>query len=154
MVTLSKSAGGLLGQKRERKLAYPIIEIDGVGEVFGRKLNEVGVRSTDHLLEGCRTPRGRKQMAAKTGIAEELLLKWTNHADLFRIKGVAKQYAELLDAAGVDSVKELKTRRADALSQALRHKNEEKHLCKVSPSVAVVKKWIDQAKTLQAKITY
>ncbi len=93
-------------------------------------------------------------MAGKTGIAEPLLLKWTNHADLFRIKGVARQYAELLEAAGVDSVKELKTRRADALSQALRQLNEEKKLCKVSPSIAVVRKWIDQAKTLQAKITY
>jgi len=135
-------------------LAYPIIEIEGIGPVWGKKLQEAGIRTTDDLLEECRTPRGRKQMSAKTSIPEETLLKWTNHADLFRIKGVAKQYAELLEAAGVDTVKELKQRRADALSQALKATNEERHLCKVTPSVAVVRKWIDQAKTLPAKITY
>jgi predicted flap endonuclease-1-like 5' DNA nuclease len=152
MVTLSKSAGGR--GRSGNTLGYPIIEIDGIGEQQARRLIDLGIRSTDQLLEACRTPRGRRTYAAKSEITETLLLKWTNHADLFRIKGIARQFAELLEVAGVNSMKDLKARKADALSQAMREANQAKKLCKVSPSVAVVRKWIDQAKNLPPKVTY
>jgi hypothetical protein len=152
MVTLSKSAGGR--GRSGKTLGYPIIEIDGIGEQQAKRLIDLGIRSTDQLLEACRTPRGRRTFAAKAEITESLLLKWTNHADLFRIKGVARRFVELLEVAGVDSVKELKTRKADALSQAMREVNQARKLCKISPSVVVVRKWIDQAKTLPGKVTY
>jgi predicted flap endonuclease-1-like 5' DNA nuclease len=117
------------------------------------KLMQLGLRSTDQLLEACKTPRGRKQTSAKTALVEDDLLRWAHLCDLARIRGVAKQYLELLSASGVHSMKELRGEKADHLSQLLRKSNEEKQLCKVSPSVAVVRKWIDQAKTLGAKVT-
>lgn len=135
-------------------MAHPVVEIEGIGPQFGRKLNEAGIRSTDQLLDACKTPRARKTLAEKTEISEALILKWANHADLFRIKGVARQFAELLEAAGVDTVKELKTRRAEALSEKMREVNAARHLAKVTPSIPVVKKWIDQAKTLSPKLSY
>lgn len=86
-------------------MAYKIIEIEGIGESYARKLEEAGVKTTDDLLAMCATPRGRAKLADETGISSKLILKWTNHADLFRIKGVAGQFAELLEAAGVDTVR-------------------------------------------------
>ena len=135
-------------------MAHSVVEIEGIGPQYGKKLNEAGIRSTEELLEACRTPKGRKTLAGKTAISEDLILKWANHADLFRIKGVARQFAELLEAAGVDTVKELKSRRAEALSEKMREVNAARKLSKVAPSIPVVKKWIDQAKTLQPKLTY
>lgn len=135
-------------------MAHSVVEIEGIGPQFGKKLNEAGIRSTDQLLEACKTPKARKALAGKTEISETLILKWANHADLFRIKGIARQFAELLEAAGVDTVKELKTRRAEALSEKMREVNQVRKLCKVVPSIPVVKKWIDQAKTLTPKLTY
>ncbi|BDC51288.1 hypothetical protein F183_A36040 [Bryobacterales bacterium F-183] len=153
MVTLSKSAG-VPGKKGDRTLAHSVVEIEGIGPQYGKKLHEAGIRSTEQLLEACKTPKARKALATKTEISEQLILRWANHADLFRIKGVARQFAELLEAAGVDTVKELKSRRAEALSAKMREVNETRKLSKVAPSIPVVKKWIDQAKTLQSKLSY
>lgn len=135
-------------------MPYPIVEIEGIGDSYANKLKNAGVRSTDSLLKQANTPKARKNLAAKSGISEDLLLKWANCADLMRIRGVARQYSELLEAAGVDTVKELKQRRADNLTQMMREINDAKHLCKVTPSVAVVRKWIDQAKSMPRMISY
>jgi predicted flap endonuclease-1-like 5' DNA nuclease len=135
-------------------LPYPIGDIEGIGAAHAQTLMQAGIRSTDQLVDACRTPRGRKAIAAKTGLSEEELFRWTNLADVSRIRGVAKQYLELLNSVGVRSMRDLKVSKADALSQSLKQSNEEKHLCKVSPSIAVVRKWIDQAKTLGSKVTH
>ena len=91
-------------------MSYPITDIDGIDGDVVVALKSVGIRSTDRLLEAARTVKGRKVLAEKTGFEEKKLLYWANVADRMRIKGVRKEYAELLQAAGVDTVKELKYR--------------------------------------------
>ena len=93
-------------------------------------------------------------MADRTGISEALILRWTNHADLMRIKGVGKQFAELLEAAGVDTVKELKHRNAVNLAAKLSEVNAAKKLTGAVPGEAAVSEWIEQAKSLPATITH
>ena len=134
-------------------LSYHVSDLDGIGAGHAEILLHAGIRSTDHLIDACRTPRGRKTTASKTGISEEDLLRWTNLAELARIRGIAMQYVVLLSAAGVASVRDLKSCKAGILSQRFRHLNEERHLSKVSPSIAVVRKWIDQAKVLGSKVS-
>ncbi len=135
-------------------MAYKIDQIEGIGEVFAAKLQEAGIKTTDDLLEKCASKKGRAAVAEETGISEKLILKWTNHADLFRIKGIAGQFAELLEAAGVDTVKEFRHRVAANLQPKLVEVNEEKHLCGRVPAVAELEKMIEEAKTLDPKVTY
>lgn len=135
-------------------MTYKIIEIEGIGTAYARQLEEAGVRTTEDLLKECATPRGRAALAEKTGISPKLILKWTNHADLFRIKGVAGQFAELLEASGVDTVKEFAHRVAANLQPKLARVNEEKNLCNRVPSLSEVERMIAQAKELPPVITY
>jgi predicted flap endonuclease-1-like 5' DNA nuclease len=106
------------------------------------------------LLAKCAAPKGRKELAEATGISEKLILKWTNHADPFRINGVGPQFAELLEAAGVDTVKEFRHRVAENLQPKLAEVNEQKNICNRVPAVSEVQKMIDQAKELEPKMTY
>lgn len=135
-------------------MAYKIEEIEGIGEAYAAKLKEAGVATTEALLEKAATKKGREQLAEETGISEKLILKWANHADLFRIKGVAGQFAELLEAGGVDTVKEFRHRVAANLQPKLVEINEQKNLCNRVPSVTELEKMIEQAKGLEPKITY
>ena len=135
-------------------MAYKIIEIEGIGEMYARKLEEAGIKTTDDLLTRCATPRGRAALAEETGISQKLILTWTNHADLFRIKGVAGQFAELLEAAGVDTVKEFAHRVPANLQPKLVEVNDKKNLCNRVPSLAEVEKMVAQAKELPPVITY
>ena len=135
-------------------MAYKIIEVEGIGEVYAAKLAEVGIKTTDDLLEKCANAKGRKAVEEATGISHKLVLKWTNHADLFRIKGIASQFAELLEAAGVDTVKEFRHRVPANLQPKLVAVNEEKNLCNRVPSVTELEKMIAQAKELEPLITY
>ncbi|MGH0032175.1 MAG: DUF4332 domain-containing protein [Myxococcota bacterium] len=131
-----------------------IEEVEGIGPAYGQKLREAGIDDTDKLLELCCTKQGRKQTAEKTGISESLVLKWANHADLFRIKGVGPEYAELLEAAGVDTVKELRNRNAANLAAKCAEVNAEKKLTRTVPSENVVSGWVDQAKELPPTIEH
>lgn len=135
-------------------MAYKIVEIEGIGNVYAEKLEAAGIKTTEDLLENAATPKQRKELAEKTEISEKLILKWANHADLFRIKGVAGQFAELLEAAGVDTVKELRHRVAANLQPKMEEINEAKNLCNRVPSVSEVEKMIAQAKELEPKLTY
>lgn len=135
-------------------MSYKIIEIEGIGDVYAEKLTSAGVKTTEELLEKAATKKGREKLAEETGIPEKLILKWANHADLFRIKGVAGQFAELLEAAGVDTVKELRHRVAVNLHAKLVEVNEAKNLCNRVPSESEIEKMIDQAKELDPKMTY
>ncbi len=128
--------------------------IEGVGEAYRVKLNEVGIVSAEQYLEACKTKKDRKILAEKTGISEELILRWTNHADLFRIKGISGQYAELLEAAGVDTVRELAQRIPENLTAAMEKVNEERNLVRFVPFQKMVTKWVDQAKQLPPVVEY
>ena len=133
---------------------YKIIDIEGIGDVYAQKLIAAGINKVSELLEKCAAPKGRKALAEETGISEKLILKWTNHADLFRINGVGPQFAELLEAAGVDTVKECRHRVAENLQPKLVEVNEAKNICNRVPAVSEVQKMIDQAKELEPKMTY
>ena len=135
-------------------MAYTIIEIEGVGEAYAAKLEAAGIKTTDDLLARAASPKQRKELAEQTGISGKLILKWANHADLFRIKGVAGQFAELLEAAGVDTVKEFRHRVAANLQPKMVEINEQKNLCNRVPSVAEIQRMIDQAKELEPVLTY
>ena len=133
---------------------YKIIDIEGVGDVYAEKLQAAGIKKVSELLEKCAAPKGRKELAEATGISEKLILKWTNHADLFRINGVGPQFAELLEAAGVDTVKEFRHRVAENLQPKLMEVNDKKNICNRVPAVSEIQKMIDQAKELEPKMTY
>ena len=135
-------------------MAYKIIDIEGIGDVYAAKLNEVAVKTTDDLLEKCATRTGRKKMAEATGISEKLILRWTNHADLFRIHGVAGQFAELLEAAGVDTIKEFRHRVPANLQAKMEEVNAQKNLVNRVPSVKEIEKMIAQAKEMEPKVEY
>lgn len=133
---------------------YKIEEIEGIGATYGEKLSVDGITDTEALLAKCASPAGRKEVAEKCGISEKLVLKWCNHADLMRVNGIGPQNAELLECSGVDTVKELRTRVAANLAAKMTEVNNEKNLAKVHPTESVVQGWIDQAKELDAVLTY
>jgi hypothetical protein len=135
-------------------MSYPITDIDGIDGHVASTLKSVGIRSTGRLLEAARTVSGRKILAAKTGYGEKQLLCWANVADRMRIKGVRREYAELLQAAGVDTVKELKYRNPGNLARAMADANKKRKLVRLLPSEQVVVRWIENAKKLPLKITY
>ncbi len=135
-------------------MAKKIEDIEGIGPSYGAKLRAAGCRSVGQLLEmGC-TKGGRKKIAEKTGLSEGNILKWVNHADLFRVKGIASQYAELLECAGVDTVKELRNRNADNLAETMADINKSKRLVRNVPSAKVVSGWVAQAKVLQPMVKH
>jgi hypothetical protein len=135
-------------------MSYPITEIDGIDGEAAAILKAAGIRSTGRLLEAARTLRGRKTLALTTGFDEKQLLCWANVADRMRVKGIRKEYAELLQAAGVDTVKELKYRNPSNLAKAMREANKKHKMVSMLPSEKVVGHWIENAKKLPLKITY
>jgi len=135
-------------------MAYKIQEIEGIGPSYGAKLEAAGISTTEKLLEMCATPKGRSDLSAATGLSASMLLKWTNMADLMRISGVGEEYSELLEAAGVDTVKELRNRNAANLADKLAEINESKKLTRRVPNASQVEKWVEQAKSLPPIITY
>ena len=135
-------------------MSKSIETIEGIGPKTGASLRKAGVRTVEKLLEtGC-TKAGRKALAAETGIDEKQLLRYVNMADLFRIKGVAGQWAELLEAAGVDTVKELRNRNPENLAEKMREINKQKRLVKQVPNATQISSWVDQAKKLKPAISY
>lgn len=135
-------------------MAYKIIDIEGIGEVYGKKLVDAGINTVDALLERCAKPAGRKALAEETGISPKLILTWTNHADLMRINGVGPQFSELLEAAGVDTVKEFRHRVPANLQPKLEEINNEKNLVNRVPSLKEVENMIAQAKELPPLMEY
>ena len=136
------------------KMSYDMDYIEGVGPVYAEKLKAVGVDTPKALLERGATPRGRQEIAAATGISDKLILRWVNHVDLYRIKGIGSEYADLLEMAGVDTVVELATRNPANLYQRLVSVNMEKRLVRKVPFPSQVEGWIEQAKQLPRMVTY
>lgn len=135
-------------------MGYKIEEIEGIGPAYGAKLAAVDINHTDDFLKHCCDKKGRAAISEKTGISESQLLKWANMADLMRLKGVARQYSELLEAAGVDTVKELRTRNAANLTAKMKEVNEAKNIANATPSESTVTDWIEQAKITEPLITH
>lgn len=131
-----------------------IVDIEGIGPAYAEKLKEAGIKTVEGLLEAGKSKKGRQTLAETTGIDEKRILTWVNHADLFRIKGVASQFAELLEAAGVDTVKELRNRNAENLQAKMEEVNAEKKLTRVVPSLKQVTDFIEQAKGLEPMVTH
>jgi len=135
-------------------MSYPITDIEGIDGDNAATLKSVGIRSTIRLLEAARTVKGRKVLAEKTGFGEKQLLCWANVADRMRIRGISKEYAELLQAAGVATVKELRYRSPAKLAQAMADANKKRKMVRLLPSEKVVGRWIENAQKLPLKITY
>ena len=135
-------------------MSYPITDIDGIDGEVAMALKSAGIRSTERLLEAARTVKGRKALAEKTGFDEKQLLCWANVADRMRVRGISREYAELLQAAGVDTVKELKYRNPANLANAMAEANKKRKMVRLLPSEKVVGTWIENAKKLQLKISY
>ncbi len=135
-------------------MSYPIHEIQGIGLNYASKLLGIGIDTVAKLLEDGNTRTGRQRLAETTGIPESLLLKWINHADLMRINGVGDQFAELLEAAGVDTVKELRNRVPENLHAKVVELNTLKNLSGRAPSLAEIIGMISQAKDLEPVVTY
>jgi predicted flap endonuclease-1-like 5' DNA nuclease len=131
-----------------------LTKIEGVGEFYAQKLQEAGIATTQALLEKGASPQGRKEIAEKAGIPETFVLRWVNHVDLFRIKGVGEEYADLLEASGVDTVPELAQRNPENLYPRLVAVNREKKLVRQLPTQAQVGNWVEQAKRLPRVVTY
>ncbi|MBN2390642.1 MAG: DUF4332 domain-containing protein [Anaerolineae bacterium] len=128
--------------------------IEGIGGAYAEKLEQAGVASLEVLLEQGKTPKGRADLAEKTGISGKLILKWVNRADLFRVKGIGEEYGDLLEVAGVDTVPELAQRNAENLYNKMAEVNKERKLARRLPSQAQVADWIEQAKALPRVLTY
>jgi predicted flap endonuclease-1-like 5' DNA nuclease len=128
--------------------------VEGIGEVYAKKLNKAGVRSTEGLLKMGAKPAGRKEIAEKSGVSETLILEWVNHVDLFRIKGVFEEYADLLEETGVDTVKELAQRKPENLYKKLVEVNAAKNLVRQLPGQSQVTDWVAQAKKLPRAVFY
>jgi hypothetical protein len=135
-------------------MSYPITDIEGIEGEKAAILKSVRIRTTERLLEAARTVKGRKALAEKTGFGEKQLLCWANVADRMRIRGISKEYAELLQAAGVDTVKELRYRSPANLVRAMAEANKKHKMVRLLPSEKVVCRWIESAQKLPLKITY
>lgn len=131
-----------------------LTNIEDIGPAYEEKLKGAGIDSCEELLEKGATPKGRHEIISASGVSANLVLKFVNHADLCRIKGIGGEYAELLEAAGVDSVPELAQRNADNLAGKMGEVNESKKLVRALPSAKNVAEWVDQAKVLPRVVSH
>jgi predicted flap endonuclease-1-like 5' DNA nuclease len=131
-----------------------VVDIEGIGPVIAEKLKAAGVRSTTTLLKRGGNSQGRKELADAINIEASKILKWVNHADLFRVRGIGSEYSDLLEAAGVDTVPELRQRNPASLYATLVKTNEAKKLVRKLPAPEQVAEWIEQAKSLPRVIEY
>lgn len=131
-----------------------ITTIEGIGEVYALKLSEAGITTVEALLEKGASAAGRKEICTTCDVSDKLVLTWVNHADLMRIKGVGEEYADLLEATGVDTVPELAQRNADNLFAKMSEVNDNKSLVRKLPTASQVTQWVVQAKDLPRIINY
>ncbi len=135
-------------------MTYPISEIEGLPAFAASKLKAQGIRTTAALLDAASTVKGRKALAAKTGISEQQLLEWANVSDYMRIPGMGKAKVNLVRAAGVTTVRELAYRNPARLAQNMREVNEKRRLVRMLPSEKSVGDLIAKARKLPPKISY
>ena len=143
-----------LAAVQARLVRYDMEYVEGIGPVFAEKLKAVGIITALDLLQQGATRRGRTEIVEKTGISSKLILRWINHADLFRINGIGSEYADLLKSSGVDTVVELANRVPENLHLTMVEVNTAKRLVRQTPSLSMVQKWVEQAKQLPRVIRY
>lgn len=131
-----------------------ITKIEGIGPTYASNLTGRGIKTTEGLLKAAASRKGREELSEQTGISNHLILEWANRADLMRVKGVGEEYSDLLEAAGVDTVKELAYRNPDNLHKSLLITNNEKRLVRRPPSLSEVQSWVSQSKSLPPVIRY
>ncbi len=129
-------------------------KIEGIGKVHSKKLAQIGIKTTEALLKKGATPKGRKEIEGASGLGHKLILEWVNLADLFRVKGIAEKYSDLLEEAGVDTVVELAKRKVDNLYKKVLEVNEKKKLVRRPPSAGMIADWVKQAKKLPRVVKY
>jgi len=128
--------------------------IEGIGLKYATKLRKARIRTTEALLKRGGDRAGRKQLVEQTGFSSHQILEWVNRADLFRVKGIGEEYSDLLEASGVDTVKELRTRNAANLTEKMIQVNHDKRLVRRLPTESMVKRWIADAKKLTPAVKY
>jgi predicted flap endonuclease-1-like 5' DNA nuclease len=131
-----------------------IVDIEGIGEAQATKLKAAGINTVEALLEAGASPKGREALATKADISPAKILEWVNHADLYRLKGVGSEYADLLEAAGVDSPPELARRVPANLVATMTKLNAEKKIVRKLPTLAQVTDWVEQSKKLKAVVSH
>ena len=131
-----------------------LTKIEGIGEVYAQNLKDAGIATVEALLVAGASPKGRQEIEEKTGIGHAYILKWVNRADLFRVKGISEEYADLLEASGVDTVPELARRKGENLHAKLGEVNAAKKLVRKLPALSQVSDWIKQAGDLPRVVTY
>ncbi|NIA71390.1 DUF4332 domain-containing protein [Pelagibius litoralis] len=135
-------------------MSYRVQELEEIGPYYGRKLELCGIVTTTDLLKVCSRDQARNAMAAASGVSEPLLLKWTNLVDLMRIKGIGRRYSDLLGAAGIGSVKQLRRWNVENLAVAMRQTNARQRRSRTLPSSAQIRSWIERAKDLRPVIAH
>ena len=132
-----------------------IVEVEGIGREYAEKLAASGITTTDDLLARCGSSGGREAVSAATGISTHQLLKWTNHVDLMRLPGVGSEYADLLEAAGVDSPAELAQRNAANLAQTFQEVDAARpNWIRRIPSEETITGWIAAAAEVEKAVSH
>ena len=131
-----------------------IAAIEGIGHRNATKLRKARIRTTEALLKRGGTRKGRKEVAQATGLGEKQILGWVNRADLMRVKGIGEEYSDLLEHAGVDTVKELKNRKPANLHAKMVEINQSKRLVRRLPTESMVEGWVEHAKRLKALVSH
>lgn len=135
-------------------MTTPVKELKGATETILEVFKAKGIKDNDQLVAAAATPNQRKALASECGCTARDILELANRADLARIKGVSAIYSDLLERAGVDTVKELATRRPDNLQAKMAETNESLKLAARAPTQAQVEDWVAQAKELPKLLTY
>jgi len=128
--------------------------IEGIGHKYATKLRKARIRTTDALLKRGADRAGRKQLVAETGFTTHQIMEWVNRADLFRVKGIGEEYSDLLEASGIDTVKELRTRNVANLTAKMAETNTKKRLVRRLPTESMVERWVTEAKKLNPVVKY
>ena len=128
--------------------------IAGLDPKSATRFRKSRVRTTEALLKRAATRRGRKDLAASTKLEEKQILIWLHRADLMRVKGIGSEYSDLLEAAGVDTIKELRRRNPVSLTKKMIQINESRMLVQRLPTEGMVERWIDHASQLEPIIIH
>ena len=129
-------------------------DLRGITDETADKLKDLKIKDSDQLLEATKMPLQRKSLAEQLGIPQQEVLRLANSADLSRINGVGGAFSDLLEKAGVDTVKELAMRRADNLHSKIIEINDKESLVKQVPSTTQVETWVTEAKALPRGLDY
>lgn len=131
-----------------------IKEIEGISQKLATILRKSGIRTTEALLKRAATKKGRRELASATMLDEKKILEWVNRADLMRCQGVGSEYSDLLEAAGVDTIKELRRRNPISLTAKMIEINDKKRLVRRLPTESMVAGWVASAQTLEPMVKY